>query len=274
MILRRSAFLLLPLLIAAYIMLFLTADRQMSYKSKNISPAFPTPVLKMIGHSYLSQFIAEALFIKTAVYYGGLDNMPDEGNLEVLGQHFIAMSQLHPRMLDIYYRSEGVLAHRGIAFTSMANGIMQQGRDARPNEVVIPFFEGFNYAHYLNEPAKAAKVLREASQIDGAPRWIGHLASLLAAEGGNIRSGLIWLKGMQASSNDESEKRRYEEEIKVFEQGLLVQMALEQYLQAVKRPPDTLDELVPGFIGQLPRLKQGYRLEYREPNLFLKRVRI
>jgi len=271
---RRAALVLPPLLIAAYIMLFLSIDQQMSYKSRDISPTLPTPVLEIVGHSYLNQFIAEALFIKAAVYYGGLSSMPDEGNLEVMGQHFVAMSQLHPRMLDTYYRSEGVLAHRGIRFATLANEIMQQGRIALPNEVVIPFFEGFNFAHYLNRPAKAAEALREASQIDGAPRWIGHLASMLAAEGGNIRSGLIWLKGMQASSKDETEKARYQDEIKAFEKGLLVQIALEQYIHSVNRPPGKLDELVPDYVRQLPRMEKGYTLDYRAPNLFLKRVRL
>ena len=270
---RKATLLLFPLLLVGYSMLFLIVDRQMLHEDRNISPSLPTPVLEMVGHSYLRQFIAEALFIKAAVYYGGLSIMPDEGNLEVMGQHFTAMQRLHPSMLDIYYRSEGVLAHRGIKYTTMANGIMQQGRIALPNVVALPFFEGFNYAHYLNRPAKAAEVLRIASQIDGAPRWIGYLASLLAAEGGNIRSGLIWLKGMQASSNDEAEKARYQDEIKVFEQGLLVQVALEQYIRSVNQPPGTLDELVPDYIRQLPRLEKGYKLDYRAPNLFLKRVR-
>ncbi|MDQ6971798.1 MAG: hypothetical protein Q9M30_04045, partial [Mariprofundaceae bacterium] len=80
--------------------------------------------------------------------------------------------------------------------------------------------------------------------------------------------------GMQASSNDAAEKNRYQKEIEVFEQGLLVQMALEQYIHSVSRPPATLDELIPAYVSQLPQLGEGYRLEYRAPNLFLKRVRL
>ncbi|OIO69569.1 MAG: hypothetical protein COW19_06690 [Zetaproteobacteria bacterium CG12_big_fil_rev_8_21_14_0_65_55_1124] len=274
MILGRAAYLLPPLLIVAYITVFFSVDRQMNHDERDLSPALPTMALELIGHTYLNQFIAEALFIKTAVYYGGLNHMPDEGNLDLLGQHFVTISHLHPRMLDVYYRSEGVLAHRGIKYTSVANGILEQGRAALPNVLAMPFFEGFNYSLYMNQPAKAAEILRVASEIPGSPRWIGHLASLLAAEGGNIRSGLIWLKAMQASADDEAEKERYQKEIEVFEQGLLVQAALDQYVRNTNRHPDTLDELLPDYIRQLPHIENGYKLEYRVPNLFLKRVHL
>jgi len=113
-----------------------------------------------------------------------------------------------------------------------------------------------------------------ASRIEGAPRWLAHFAGVLAAEGGNIRTGLVWLKAMFASNKDEAERQRYEKEIKAFEQGLLVQTALEQYIHKLGRSPETLDDLVPDYIGQLPDFEHVYRLEYKRPNLSLKRGRL
>jgi len=267
------SFVLLPLLLGIYITISYTAQSHMAVEQRVLSPALPTRALELVGHSYLKQFIAEALFIKTAVYYGGLEAAPDVASLDVMVQHFKAMHRLHPLMLDIYYRSEGVLAHRGIKYVSAANDILREGRKALPDVVALPFFEGFNYDRYLNQPARAAVILREASEIKGSPRWIGHLASLLAAEGGNIRSGLVWLKGMQASSDEQAVKERYQKEIDIFERAFLVQLALEQYIGNTGMPPATLDALVPGYIGRIPQLDQGYHLDYRRPNLFLKRDR-
>lgn len=263
--------LILPGLLAGYLFLFLALEQQASVARQDISPTLPNRVLHVLGHSYLNQIIAEALFIKTAVYYGGLEKEVDEGNLAIMEQHFIVMNELHPKMLDIYYRAQTVLAHRGDAYARTANRILEHGRSVLPDQIVLPFFEGFNYFRYLRNPAKAGEVLRIGSEIPEAPRWIGHLASMLAAEGGNIRTGLIWLQGMLATSTDEVAKERYRGEIEVFEQALRVQMALEQYMKNQSRPPQTLDELVPGYITQLPLLKKDYILEYRIPSLYLKR---
>jgi len=265
--------LILPGLLVGYLFLFFALEQQTAVARQDISPALPKPVLHVLGHSYLKQIIAEALFIKTAVYYGGLEKEVDEGNLAIMEQHFIAMHELHPKMLDIYYRAQTVLAHRGDVYVRSANRILEHGRSVLPDQIALPFFEGFNYFRYLRNPAKAAEVLRIGSEIPGAPRWIGHLASMLAAEGGNIRTGLVWLQGMLASSTDEVAKQRYRGEIEVFEQALRVQMALERYMQNQSQPPQALHELVPEYLTELPIIKKGYTLEYRSPSLYLKRER-
>jgi len=270
---KRGLPVILPGLLAGYVFLFLALEQQTSVARQDISPALPSRVLHVLGHTYLNQIIAEALFIKAAVYYGGLEKEVDEDNLAIMEQHFIAMKELHPKMLGTYYRAEAVLAHRGDAYARSANRILEHGRSVLPDQIALPFFEGFNYFRYLKDPARAAEVLRIASEIPGAPQWIGHLASMLAAEGGNIRTGLVWLRGMLASSTDEVAKQRYRAEIEVFEQALRVQVALERYIQNHSLAPEALNELVPEYLAQLPSLKKGYTLEYRVPTLYLKRER-
>jgi len=262
---------ILPMLIVAYCLLFVAQDKRGGIGSTNLSPALPVRMLDVLGHSYLNQLIAESLFIKTAVYYGGLNKRMDEGNLEMMGQHFTAMSQLHPKLLDIYYRSEAVLAHRGSTYTRMANRILENGRSALPEQVTLPFFEGFNYFQYLNSPIRAAEILRSASSLPRSPKWIGHLASMLMARGGNIRTGLIWLKGMLAVSQDEGEKERYRKDILEFEKAMHVQQALDRYAHRLGKYPDSLTVLLPVYLDVLPTWEHGYMLEYKPPKLFLRR---
>jgi len=262
---------LLPGLVAGYIFLFLAQEQHDSIVRQDISPALPTQMLNIFGHSYLNQIIAEALFIKTAVYYGGLTREMDDGNLKTMGQHFITMSQLHPKMLDIYYRAESVLAHRGDSHTRIANQILETGRSALPNQVALPFFEGFNYFYYLKNPIKAAEILRIASNILDAPQWIGHLASMLMGSGGNIRSGLIWLKGMLSTVQDEDEKARYEKDIHAFEKAMQVQLALDRYAHRHGDYPDSLTALVPADLAALPSWENDYLLDYQAPKLLLRK---
>jgi hypothetical protein len=260
------------ILLLTYGSLFVAMDKHAGDTQANISPALPAGMLKVLGHSYMNQLIAESLFIKTAVYYGGLNKQMDEDNLDIMGRHFLTMSQLHPRLLDIYYRGESILAHRGAAYARTANIFLKSGRAALPDQVVLPFFEGFNYFHYLKKPVRAAEVLRIASNIPDSPQWIAHLASMLMASGGNIRTGLIWLKGMLSTAREKDEKARYKKDILTFEKAMQVQLALERYVRKHGNHPETLAELILDELNALPVFENNFQLEYQAPKLFLRRL--
>ncbi len=267
----KIRFMILPMLLVIYGFLFTAQEQHTSIAKQSISPALPTRVLDVLGHSYLRQLIAESLFIKAAVYHGGLNKHMDAKNLAIMGQHFMAMSQLHPALLDIYYHAESTLAHRGNAYVNTANAILERGRKALPEQVTLPFFEGFNYFHYLQKPIKAAEILRSATNIPGAPQWIGHLASILMVSGGNIRTGLIWLQGMYATAQDEDEKTRYKKDIVAFEKALKVQLALDHYVRRMGKYPVNLTVLLSVDLDNLPTWGKDFRLEYKPPKLFLRR---
>ena len=255
-----------------YFSLFSAYEKRISISPPILSPTLPFAALNVIGHSYLKQLIAESLFIKTAVFYGALNVRINEDNLHIMSQHFLAMNQLHPKLLDIYYRTESTLPHQGAVHTKTANQILEHGRGFLPEQIELPFFEGFNYFHYLNEPLKAANVLRIASDIPNAPQWIGHLASMLMASGGNIRTGLIWLKGMESTSQDEGEKKRYQQEIIAFEKAMQVQLALNRYVERIGSYPNNLNDLLQADLKAMPTWgKDDFVLEYQPPRLFLRR---
>lgn len=262
------------LCIAAYSSLFFAQEHQISQQiNNNLTPTIPIQALEIAGHTYLTQLIAEVLYIKVAVYYGGLKKESNPENLNIMAEHFKAMSQLHPKMIDIYYRTESALPHRGKNYVKMTNKILEKGRIAIPNEVVLPFFEGFNYLNYLGQPRKAAEILKVASEIPNAPRWIGHLASILMAGEGNIRSGLALLQGMHASVQSKDEKERYQKDIQAFKKALLVQQALNHYKRQHGNSAERLNQLVPTYIKALPSFKQNYYLKYEPPSLSLLRRR-
>jgi len=259
------------LCLAVYSSLFFVQEHQNNQKTNALAPTIPVEILKITGNTYLKQLMAEVLYIKVAVYYGGLDKKISLENLDVMAENFKAMSQLHPLMIDIYYRAQSALAHRGKDYVNMVNGILTTGRIAMPNRVVLPFFEGFNYLNYLNEPLKAAALLKSASEIPDAPQWLGHLASVLMAGEGNIRSGLALLEGMYASSQNKQEKERYKKDIQAFKKALLVQQALNLYQQQQHKSAVSLQDLTPQYLSELPTWKKSYYLEYHAPTLSLLR---
>ncbi|MDX8388298.1 MAG: hypothetical protein R8M46_07180 [Ghiorsea sp.] len=266
---QRLVYMLLPLLLMGmYAQLFFVQEKQKSIKEVRLLPSMPTEVFQILGHSYMEQLIADMLFIKVAVFYGGGHKISD--SVDEMANHFVTMNKLNPKMIDFYYRTEAALADKGDEYVRTTNQILKVGREALPNQVTIPYFEGFNYFYYLDEPIKAAELLRLASTYDVKYKWLGHLASTLEARGGNIRAGLVWLKGMHASMDEGDEKERYAKDIQDYEKGMEVNMALARFVEKHGQYPESLTDLIPSELNALPKLSAKFTFDYEPPKLSLK----
>jgi hypothetical protein len=268
MIIRKTIFIGL---VICYGILFLMQERL----SQQVKPvlAFPLPaVVQKTVLGYLRQLAGEIHFIKTAVFLGGhFTNNPDEAYANSLASNFHAMVDLHPLFIDSYFLCQSSLPHIGPDLARETNAIHQIGAEANPDNWILPFFMSFNYNYYINEPRKAAEVLRSASMIEGAPAWFEHLASIRAAQGGDILSGLIWLKVMVKAEENESLRERYGREIDDFEMALNIQKAIIAYQKLHGRYPAALEDLVPEFVHALPNFNENFVLEWEPPKLQLKR---
>jgi len=262
---------LIVLLIPLYGLLFLIQESNHRPYVFGLSEPLPAR-LQQTALGYLHQLGAEMLYIKVAVFLGGRNqNIKPEIYAPTLSRNFRIMATLHPGFQDIYYLCESSLAWISPAFARQANSVLIKGIKARPDLWVIPFFKGFNHFHYLEEPAKAAISLRHASTVAGAPTWVGHLATILAARGGDIYVGYIWLKAMLTEESNETIRSRYLADIAVFEKALLVQKAIRRYHEKYGRSPGNLEALQPEFIAKLPQFTGDYVLSYQTPRLSLYR---
>jgi len=224
------------------------------------------------AQGYLRQLAAELLYIKTVVFIGGREGGTDpESYADQLATNFHIMANLHPKLQDIYYICEPSLSWINTDSARRANEVLDIGVQAHPDQWFIPFFVGFNHFRYLNEPSVASNYLHKASLINGAPIWIGHLSVMLAAQGGNITTGLLCLKAMLATEEDEAAKSRYRKAITDFEKATLVLQAIASYEELHGTPPSSLQELVPEQLNHLPALRDMYILEYVPPHLYLRR---
>jgi hypothetical protein len=230
------------------------------------------PALQKIALGYLKQLGGEVQFIKASVFNGGLE--AGRNPLEYAGplaSHVSAAVQLHPHFIDTYFLSQATLPFINADYARQANTILARGAAALPDNFVLPFFMGFNYFYHLKEPGQAAIFLREASQLPSAPTFLGHLASTLAAEGGDIYGGLIWLRTMLAAEDDEPMRQRYQHSITQFERAVLVQQAILVYKQREGRYPEELQTLVPAILPALPELEPPFILSWNPPTLRLLR---
>jgi len=267
---RMSVWMAVAALIAAYGALFSVQETAQGRGVVTLTSALPITLQRTLG--YLRQLGAEMLYIKAVVFLGGrTPGTPPQTYADVLAEHFQTIAQLHPKLLDTYYMGESSLPWINAEQARRANQILETGVRARPDEWFIPFYIGFNEFRYLNHPIRAAGWLQQVSEIKNAPTWLGHLSAILSARGGDILGGLAWLRAMKAAESNESTKRLYDADIAEFEKAARVLGAIAAYERTHGKPPLTLEALSPGFLEHLPKMQQGFVLDYRYPNLHLVR---
>lgn len=110
------------------------------------------------------------------------------------------------------------------------------------------------------------------AQHEDTPSWLGHLSAVLAARGGDILGGLVWLRAMLATEENELVRARYRAEIREFEKAAQVLGAISAYHRKYGEAPVNLKVLEPEFIEKIPQIGEGYVLRYKLPTLHLERT--
>ncbi len=242
-------------------------------KKTQYNLAFPLPsAVQKAVLGYLSQLGGEMHFIRTAVFLGGTDsNNLSATHANSLSKNFEVMSNLHPPFIDTYFLCQATLPYFGVEKAAETNLILKKGTAALPDNWTLSFFMGFNYFYFLEDNAQAADVLMHTSKLPNAPNWLGHLASILKASGGDIYAGLIWLRAMRSAEEDEASIARYDNDIAMFEQALSVEKAISAFRKKYSREPSDLSLLVPEFLTELPDFGDNFVLVWKPPILNLKR---
>jgi len=262
---------ILSSLVLLYGLVFTVQERKTQDRVVSLELALPVS-FQRIAAGYIKQLASEMLFIRTSVFLGGLQPGTAPSNYaDALGNNFEVMTQLYPRFIDPYYFCQGFLPHISPESAVKAATIFETGISAYPDEIILRFFYGANFFLSMNEPLKGAEAFAEAAKLPNAPPLFGHLAALLSAQGGDIAAGLISLKTMRASEKDDKVRIRYEEEIMIFEQALEMQKSLNAYTAKYGVAPQTLEQLIPEFIVNIPAAKDSFVLVYNPPNLHLQR---
>jgi hypothetical protein len=264
--------LLLAGLILGYGLLFAAREHQLARGSLTLEIAKPASFYRATS-GYLHQLTAEMLFVKAGVYLGGalLSNAAPAGYADALANNLQVVSELYPRFLAPYYYAQAFLPHISLEFAEKTSTILQNGIAAHPEDHFLRLSHAANYFLAMNEPLKGAAAFADAAKLPGAPPLFGRLAAMLSAQGGDLTAGLIMLKTIQAAEADPGVRQRYQEEIDIFEQALVVEQALQAYQAKYGSPAESLARLVPEFLPVLPEIDGPFVLIYDPPRLQLKR---
>jgi hypothetical protein len=139
--------------------------------------------------------------------------------------------------------------------------LLEQGLRARPDDWHIGFLLGFLQSYYLEDYAAAGASFAEAARREGAPAYLGLLATRVAAQGGELRTAITLAEAMLAQATEDESRRQWQDRLDalLMERDLrAIEAAAAQYKAAKGAFPRSVRELrVAGFLPSEPREPHG-----------------
>ncbi len=260
-------------------------DSNMQERPATLQAVPPLKLLQAIS-GYFRQINSEMMFVQTSVFLGGLKPGADESEYEEsLANNLRTITSLYPEFKDPYFHTNAFLAPISKYGAEQTSLIFKTGIKALPNDFILRFFDGANYFYNLEQANKAADAFAQAAELEDAPPIFAHLAAVFSGHGGNLKAGLVMLHTMLKTEDDEIVRERYLEEIACFEQAIVIQNAVNEYIRDKGHPPEKLSQLVPEYISEpldylneMPdyiktpsKLEKRFILVYEPPTVSLRR---
>jgi tetratricopeptide (TPR) repeat protein len=267
----KKLLILAPVLAVLYAGIFLWQERLFAEREQVLSFVPAARFLRACG-GYWRQLTAEAIFVKTAVFLGGLrPGSNKEAYAPALANNYRQITLLYPEFRDPYYFTQGYLPYINEKAAKAANDILATGLATYPDSYELRLFMGFNYLNNLNEPLQAAEVFREAGQRPQAPPVFAYLAALFSADGGDLQAALITLQMLNEAENDATVKDRYKHEIALLEKAIGLFQAAKRYQAAHGEFPDIPERLIPDYVKEIPEFMPYFQLVWQPPQVRLQR---
>jgi hypothetical protein len=138
-----------------------------------------------------------------------------------------------------------------------ANRLLERGIAHHPDEWRNRFYLGFNLFFYLTENEAAADQLMAASELPGAPAYLGRLVARLRAETADIDVAETLLWELIQNTEDETIRQGYMaalDEIEIEKKARFLDRARAAFNELYGRDITSVDELVSGAHPMLERL--------------------
>lgn len=139
--------------------------------------------------------------------------------------------------------------------------LLEKGTRERPDDWQIPFELGFLSSYYLGDSVTAARAMHQASLREGAPGYLGLLASRLAADSGDLAAARKMAEVMVTQASEESDRKSAEERlIDIDVEAVLrrIEVGVRRFEEQRGQKPRDLPELqASGLLAPLPSEPRG-----------------
>jgi len=235
-------------------------------------PTVPAEVARPLSFGFRA--LAADLMLLQSIQIHGARNRPqpaEEGAADdrAMARLLTYATDLDPAFAGAYrFAGNALIRHTldGKAVNVfVTEGLLRKGVRERPDDWRIAFLLGFTDSFYLGRKADAARAFREAARVPGAPRWIGLLATRLAADVGELALARELAEAMLAQASDESIRAEWKARLLDLdmERDLRnIEAAVARHRQRQGTAPRSVQALVEsGDLPAVPREPHGGRYE-------------
>jgi len=204
--------------------------------------------LQLILPDY-QELLAASILGKVILYYGSLTETINAPNQLVSKADYPAMSRavhaalrLDPYNMDGYYFGQAILVWDAGHY-KLATDLLEYGMQYRTWDWQLPFFAGFDYAYFLKDKERAAKMYMLAGEKSGEPLFKS-LAGRYLQEAGDTQMAIDYLKMIEKGEGTPAVKNALKTRILAFEGAKAIEDARELFKASHGSLPADINELV------------------------------
>jgi hypothetical protein len=193
---------------------------------------------------------ADIYWLRTVQYYGGQRLFAREKSFELLSPLIDITTTLDPR-LEIAYRYGAIFLSEPVPFGAGRPhdgvALLERGVRALPSSWRLRQDLGFFEFLYLRDAKRASEVLRDASDIPGAPFWLRSMAADVLTKGGERgMSRRMWQEMYQQAEEGvfKVNARTQLQVLDALDQADSLTQLVKHYEARSGRRPASLDELI------------------------------
>jgi tetratricopeptide (TPR) repeat protein len=257
--LRPLSFFILCLFLAVILFSF-CSDKQPSPEKKRLYYVPPADYLVFVSATHkilLSQlFFIRGIMDLSEKFPQGSDRV------DYLLQSFKAATALDPKLISAYFFGGFVSPKTGEEIEK-GSCFLEEGMKKNPQDWRLPFWLGFNNLE-LGRYAAAIDYYRKAVALPQSPDYLKTNLAFLYYQSGNFSAGVLYLRGLLLSVQDERLKRLLAGKIRWLEGLALLEDKLQQYHRRFGSWPRSLDDLKErGLLQVIPQddFGEGYYLK-------------
>lgn len=212
------------------------------------------------------QAVADLIWIKAVQHLG--ERKPSIQSYLWAYHAADVLTDLDPKF-SFVYQSVGTVLGVWAERPKESIAILTKGMQHNPTVWELPFFTGYDYYYLLNQPREAARYFQIASELPGAPDYLGRLAVRMSVEAGDHSAALEFLQRLYAHTPDERIREGLQRRIMEVQAELGIRQleeAIQRYAKRFGKGPKKLEELVArGILSELPVEPLGGRYELDAP---------